>query len=74
MNKRTLGISEIHCNLRELLGSMDVGLRGFEICEIYFHKYHRRYSDSTMTARLREMSDIVCDLSNYTYTLTEKQK
>jgi hypothetical protein len=74
MDKRKNGVSDIHCNLRELLRPIDMGLMGFEICEIYFHKYHRRYSDSTMTARLREMSDVVCDLSDYTYRLMEKNK
>ena len=71
MDKRKAGVSEIHCNLRELLKPINVGLRAFEICEIYFHKYNQRYSDATMTARFREMNDVVCDLSDYTYRLME---
>jgi len=74
MDARAEGVSTIHCNLRKLLAGRKRGLRAFEICNLYFNRYKKRYSDAAMTARFREMQDIVCNLSGYTYMLVEVDK
>lgn len=72
MNKYKEGIATIHNNLRKLLNSYKRGLKAWEICDIYLRRFKIKYSDSAMTARLREMADVVCNLSNYTYSIGGK--
>ena len=74
MDKRAEGISTIHCNLRRFLKGRRRGKKAGEICDIYNAIYNTNYGDATMTARFREMRDMVCDLSDYTYRLVEAKK
>ena len=68
MNKYTEGLATIHCNLRSILRHRKP-MEAHKIVAAYLRKYGKRYSDSSITARLREMHDVKCNLSNYTYSL-----
>ena len=67
MNKRKEGISEIHINIRKILKGRKKGLKAYEICHYYFARFDKLYSDSTMTARMREMRDVRCDSTGNSY-------
>jgi hypothetical protein len=69
MNKYREGVATIHGNIRKILRGRKRGLKAYEIVNEYARKFKVVYSDSAMTARMREMKDIKCNLSNYHYTL-----
>jgi hypothetical protein len=69
MNKTRIGQATIHFNIRRLLKGRKRGLRCFEIRNLYILRYKHRYSESGFSARLREMRDVRCNLTNYTYKL-----
>ena len=68
MDKYKEGTADIHRNLRKLLRRRKPQM-AWVICNLYFTRYGKRYSDSSMTSRLREMKDITCNLSTYEYSL-----
>lgn len=72
MDKRKEGLSTIHLNIRKILKGRKRGLKAFEVCGIYCQRFQKLYSDSSMTARFREMKDISCDLKTYRYSLGVK--
>jgi hypothetical protein len=69
MDKHSEGIASIHNNIRKMLKGRKRGLKGWEIQQGYLARYGKRYSESSITARLRQMMDVSCNLSNYTYRL-----
>lgn len=69
MNKYTQGTATIHQNIRKILRGLKRGLPAWEITGRYARRFGKLYSDSAMTARTREMGDVVCNLSTYKYTL-----
>lgn len=72
MNNTKEGLSATQHNLRSILKGSKRGLKGYELCDIYLIQFKKRYSESAMTARLREMADISCNLSTYRYSLEAK--
>jgi hypothetical protein len=68
MNKHQLGIADIHVNFRKIM-TPGKELKAWQIQVAYLREYGKRYSESSITARLREMKDVRCDLSTYTYKL-----
>lgn len=71
MDKRSQGISPIHQNLREILRRRKSAPKAWHLCAVYLRVYGTRYSDSTITARLREMPDVTCNLTDYTYSIKD---
>ena len=71
MKKYAKGLADIHHNLRKILKGRRRGMLSWELCLAYQSKFGRRYSDASITARLREMADIECNLSTYRYTIRE---
>jgi len=69
MNKTRLGLADLQECIRGVLRAADRGMRSWEIEECTRVMVGRRYSDSSISARLREMEDVTCDLSTYRYTL-----
>ena len=69
MNKTKEGVAAIHNNIRKILKGRKRGYRGFELKNLYYRRYGTLYQESGFTARLREMGDVVCDLSTYRYNL-----
>lgn len=72
MNKAKAGLATIHQNLRKILKGRKRGVKAWEIVIIYARRFGKLYSDSAITARLREMLDVFCNLSDYTYRLGRK--
>ena len=71
MNKTKEGLSQQQHNLRSILKGSK-GLKAYEICDTYFIQFKKRYSESGITARMRGMSDVSCNLSTYRYSLGSK--
>lgn len=69
MNNYTKGNAKVHHNIRQIMKSYPMPLKGWHIQARYQKLFGKRYSESTITARLREMKDVICNLSTYTYTL-----
>lgn len=69
MNKYKEGKAEIHIRFRVIFKEAGKALKGWQVQAAYLLKYGKRYSESTVTARIREMKDIKCNLSDYTYSL-----
>lgn len=63
------GDSKIHRNIRKLLEGAKRGLRCYELRDLYAKTFGKFYSESGFSARLREMADVICNLSDYTYSL-----
>lgn len=69
MNKTKAGKATIHQNIRKILRGRNRGLPAWEIANWYYFKFGKMYSDASLSARIREMSDVTCNLSTYKYTL-----
>lgn len=69
MNKNAEGIANIHNNIRNILKGRKRGLQAWQVVERYRVRYGKRYSESGITARLRECRDVSCNLSDYTYSI-----
>jgi len=72
MNKTKAGVSTKQHNIRSILRGSKHGLKGHEVCAIYFIQFKEMCSESATTARMREMSDVSCNLSTYRYSLGAK--
>jgi len=72
MNKTKAGVSQKQHNIRSILRGSKHGLKAHEICSIYLIQFKQYCSESATTARLREMSDVSCNLSTYRYSLGGK--
>jgi hypothetical protein len=72
MNKTKEGLSTTQHNIRSILKGSKHGLKAYEICDTYLIQFKRQYESSTMTARMREMGDVTCNLSTYRYSLEGK--
>ncbi len=72
MGKYKSGLAEIHCNLRKLLKGRKRGLKAWELVLMYARRFGKMYSDAALTARLREMSDVSCNLTTFCYSLGVK--
>ena len=72
MNKTKEGLSDTQHNIRSILKGNKHGLKAYEICAIYLIQFKKQYSESATTARMREMSDVNCNLSTYRYSLGSK--
>jgi len=70
MSTYTEGFGTIHNNYRVLIGRRK-RIQPWEIQQKYLRKYGKLYSESTTTARLRQMKDVVCFKSKdqWYYTL-----
>jgi hypothetical protein len=69
MNKRELGKADIHENIREIFRIVKKPLPCYAARDLYNSIFNKYYLDSTFSARMREMSDIKCNLSTYEYYL-----
>ena len=69
MNKYKEGVADIHNNLRKILKGKKKGLQAYKIQQKYSEKFGKLYSESSITARLREIKDVHCNLSTYRYIL-----
>lgn len=69
MNKYREGKATIHFRIIKLLKGRKRGLRCHEIRNLYSIKHNHYYSESGFSARLREIANIKCNLSDYTYKL-----
>lgn len=72
MNKTKAGLSTTQHNLRSILRGSKHGLKAYEICDTYLIQFKKRYSESGITARLRQMQDVSCNLSTYRYSIGSK--
>lgn len=72
MNKYTVGEADIHLNIRKIMQGRKRGLKCYEIRDLYFKRFGKYYSESGFSARLREMNDIKCNLSDNTYLMETK--
>ena len=67
MDRYREGVSDQHNNYRSIFKAVNRPLLGWEITAMYLAMFHKRYSDSSTTARLREMPDVWCNLSTHEY-------
>jgi hypothetical protein len=74
MNKTKEGKSSMHTNIRRMMRAVRCGMKCFELRDLYFSMFKKMYSESAFSARLREMKDVVCNLSDYTYSLVKGSK
>ena len=73
MDKYKNGVATIHQNIRKLLKRRKP-MPAWVICNLYEQRYGKRYSDSAMTARLRQMRDIICNHSTYEYEIIKEKQ
>jgi hypothetical protein len=71
MNNTKAGVADIHIRFRKIFKASKKPLKAWHIQAIYHRQYGKRYSESSVTARLREMMDVNCNLSDYTYDITQ---
>ena len=71
MDKYKEGISGVHQNIREILKRRRSAPKAWHIQAVYLRIYGKRYSESSITARLREMADVTCNLTDYTYSIKD---
>ena len=69
MDKTKEGIASIHQNLRQIFTAKKKPMKAWHIQAFYKQMFNKRYSESSITARLRQMADVSCNLTDYTYTL-----
>lgn len=69
MDKHKEGVAKSQQVIRRILKASVRGLKAWEICAIYLTMVGKRMSESALTARTRQMTDVVCNLSDYTYSL-----
>lgn len=74
MNKQKLGKSFIHSVIDKILLGRTRGLKAWEVNNHIERLTGRKYSDSSTTARMREMNHIKCNLSDNTYKSTKTRK
>ena len=72
MDKYKNGVATVHQNIRKLIKRRKP-MRAWVICDLYEQRYGKRYSDSTMTARFRQMRDIICNHSTHEYELIKEK-
>jgi len=71
MNKYNAGIATIHTNIRKILKGRKRGIQAWKVSLLYARRFGTMYSDASITARFRQMNDVVCNLSDYTYSIKE---
>jgi hypothetical protein len=69
MNKTKEGKASVHQNLRAIFKAKKKPMRAWHLQAFYLEMFGKRYSESSITARLREMLDVSCNLTDYTYML-----
>ena len=69
MDKNREGTAGVHQNIRSIFKDKKKPMKAWHVQTFYIEKFGKRYSESTITARFREMADVKCNLSTYTYTL-----
>ena len=69
MNKTKEGGADTHINLRKIFKAKKKPMKAWHLQAFYLEMFGKRYSESSITARLREMMDVKCNLTDYTYTL-----
>lgn len=69
MNKTEAGLADSQHAIRRILKAAKRGMKAWEICAAYLILIGKRMSESAMTARIRQMMDVVCNLSDYTYSI-----
>ena len=74
MNKTKAGLADSQQFIRRILKAAKRGMKAWEICAAYSILVGKRMSESAMTARIREMGDIICNLSDYTYSIKKRKK
>ena len=70
MNKTKAGKADLHFVIRKILNAAIKPLKAWQIQMQILIETGKRYSESAVTARLREMADIKCNLTDYTYDIT----
>ena len=58
------GIADVHFNIRKILREYPDGLLAHELCDEYQLRFKKRFDSSGMTARTRQMRDVVCNLTS----------
>ena len=74
MDKHKAGVADSQQFIRRILKAAKRGMKAWEICAAYFIMAGKRMSESAMTARIRQMMDVVCNLSDYTYSIKKGRK
>jgi repressor of nif and glnA expression len=69
MNLYKIGMAPLHIIIRKVMAKAGKSLKAWQIEALIRKETGKRYSESTVTARLREMRDVKCNLSNNTYGL-----
>lgn len=69
MDRTNEGIASIHHNLRKIFTAKKKPMKAWHLQSFYLEMFGKRYSESSITARLRQMRDVSCNLTDYTYTL-----
>lgn len=59
MKKYSMGLATIHNNLRGFIRGRK-RIQPWELQQKYMRKFGKMYSESAITARLREMKDVIC--------------
>ena len=72
MDKYKLGIAQVHNNLRKLLTGRKRPLRLWQIVALYTKRFKVMMEATTIAARMRQMRDVVCNLTDYTYSIGSK--
>ena len=66
MNKTNEGRAEIHQRLRLIFTIKKKPMKAWHLQSFYLEMFDKRYSESSITARLRQMADVSCNLTDYT--------
>ncbi len=71
MNNTKIGKATIHFIMRKVFRLAGEPLKAWQLQRGLYSETGKWYSESSVTARTREMRDVRCNLSGYTYELIE---
>lgn len=71
MSKYTEGEAPIQLKIKAIMNKAGKPLKGWHIQAVLLREYGKRYSESSVTARLREMPKVTCNLTDYTYSIKD---
>ena len=70
MNNTRDGKAYLHSVIRKAMKAAGKPMKAWQIQIEIIKAIGKRYSESSVTARLREMLDVTCNLTDYTYDIT----
>lgn len=74
MNKTKAGLADSQNAIRRILKAAKRGMKLYEICAAYLILVGEYMAETSLAARTREMDDVVCNLSDYTYSIKKRRK